>query len=163
MSSRTGKGPSSSGVRRKTTASKRKSAETSSSAPRTGRPAPAQSDPSDYDEEHFLSAEAATNWPNFLKGSVMMEKTVVVENFHKARLQERFSALGWDSILHVDRPCYEQLVRRFYCNLEVSYPYGEFTISSLVKGGDIQLTVGTLASILGISAAGHRYYSPPQE
>ncbi|XP_042480778.1 uncharacterized protein LOC122061542 isoform X1 [Macadamia integrifolia] len=129
----------------------------SSSAP---SPSTEWEDSSDYDEMVFHSARSASLWSTFCSLPVILEKQVIVEHFSPIHLLERFSALGWESILNIDRPCYKGLVRRFYCNLE-AMEEGEFAIVSMVKSVEIILTVDRLAEIMGISSEGIHYYCPP--
>ncbi|XP_042488026.1 serine/threonine-protein kinase PBL27-like [Macadamia integrifolia] len=162
MSSRKGKETTSSSKRRKTTTSRARNATlgSSSSWARPVRNPPV--DPIDFDGSLFHNTEAAVAWSIFSTRSIMMEKTIVTDDFSAYHMLERFTTLGWQSILHPDSPCHEDFVWYFYCNLEVSFRDGEYSLTSLVKGVDIILMVDLLAAILGISAEGAHFYNPPR-
>ena len=69
------------------------------------------------------------------------------------------NALGWNGLRPLPKDVYTNLVRFFYCNLEVvTLENIEYTIDSRVQGKNIVLTPTILSEITGIANGGMHLY-----
>ncbi|XP_042482572.1 uncharacterized protein LOC122062972 [Macadamia integrifolia] len=94
ISSRKGKEAASSFKRRKSATFRGRNAVPGSSSSWVRPTKEPSVDPMDFDEGLFHSLEASVAWSVFSKKSVMMEKTMVIEDFAAFQLIEKFTALG---------------------------------------------------------------------
>ncbi|KAJ4977482.1 hypothetical protein NE237_002588 [Protea cynaroides] len=84
-------------------------------------------------------------------------------------VERAFGDMGWLSVITYDACTCLDLVRQFYCNLQVVGDYndvergGELRITSYVKGVDVSFDYRQLADLLGISYAGPLVFCAPGE
>ena len=78
-------------------------------------------------------------------------------------MMEPVRALGWSALIPLPTSVYSELVRYFYCNLEVgNLDKPEFTIDSYVRGKHIELNPTIQSQIIGVPNMGITFSSTNQ-
>ncbi|GFZ18363.1 hypothetical protein Acr_27g0001020 [Actinidia rufa] len=96
-------------------------------------------------------------WPDFQNRNIITGRNIE-DGFkpkYRQKMMEPVRALGWSALIPLPTSLYSDLVRYFYCNLEVgNLDKPEFSIDSYVRGKHIELNPTILSQIIGVPNEG---------
>ncbi|GFZ18474.1 hypothetical protein Acr_27g0002130 [Actinidia rufa] len=96
-------------------------------------------------------------WPDFQNRNIITGRNIE-DGFkpkYRQKMMEPVRALGWSALIPLPTSVYSDLVRYFYCNLEVgNLDKPEFSIDSYVRGKHIELNPTILSQIIGVPNEG---------
>ncbi|GFY95346.1 hypothetical protein Acr_10g0007310 [Actinidia rufa] len=109
-------------------------------------------------EQHFERSSSRTNEFKAVGLSFNIETSLlegilrrVLSQKYRQKMLEPARVLGWNTLIPLSKNVYSDLVRYFYCNLEVgNLDNAEFTIDSYVRGKHIILNPTILSQIIGV-------------
>ncbi|KAJ4972515.1 hypothetical protein NE237_005689 [Protea cynaroides] len=125
--------------------------------------------PSVCDCLRFRSTEAKTQYARYARKKVEGGHKVDLASLALFNVEGAFDDMGWLPVITYDACTCPELVRQFYCNLQVVGDYndvergGELWITSYVKGVDVSFDYRQLADLLGISYGGSFILCAPGE
>ncbi|KAJ4961918.1 hypothetical protein NE237_021828 [Protea cynaroides] len=121
------------------------------------------------DHLRFRSNEAETQYAHYARKKVEGGRKVDLASLALFNVEGAFGDMGWLPVITYHACTRPDLVRQFYCNLQVVGDYndvergGELRITSYVKGVDISFDYRQLADLLGISYDGPLVFCAPGE
>ncbi|KAJ4973452.1 hypothetical protein NE237_006626 [Protea cynaroides] len=117
----------------------------------------------------FRSNEAEAQYANYARKKVEGGRMVDLAELALFNVEGAFGVMGWLPVITYDACTCPDLVRQFYCNLQVVGNYNdvehgqELCITSYVKGVHISFDYRQLTDLLGIPYDGPMVYCAPGE
>ncbi|GFS41478.1 hypothetical protein Acr_00g0074560 [Actinidia rufa] len=104
-------------------------------------------------KKFFKNERIQSSWAEFQHRNIITGRNIE-ESFkpkYRQKMLEPARVLGWNTLIPLPKNVYSDLVRYFYCNLEVgNLDNAEFTIDSYVRGKHIVLNPTSLSQIIGV-------------
>ncbi|GFZ06751.1 hypothetical protein Acr_18g0009210 [Actinidia rufa] len=104
-------------------------------------------------KKFFKNERIQSCWAEFQHRNIITGRNIE-ESFkpkYRQKMLEPARVLGWNTLIPLPKNVYSDLVRYFYCNLEVgNLDNAEFTIDSYVRGKHIVLNPTILSQIIGV-------------
>ncbi|GFZ02654.1 hypothetical protein Acr_15g0012620 [Actinidia rufa] len=104
-------------------------------------------------KKFFKNERIQSCWAEFQHRNIITGRNIE-ESFkpkYRQKMLEPARVLGWNTLIPLPKNVYSDLVRYFYCNLEVgNLDNAEFTIDSYVRGKHIVLNPTVLSQIIGV-------------
>ncbi|KAJ4973973.1 hypothetical protein NE237_007147 [Protea cynaroides] len=122
-----------------------------------------------HDRLRFRFNEAEAHYAHYAREKVKGGRKVDLAELALFNVERAFSDMGWLPVITYDACTCPDLVRQFYCNLQVVGDYNdvergdELRITSYVKGVDVSFDYRQLVDLLGISYAGPMVFYAPGE
>ena len=110
-----------------------------------------------FRRKFFKNEKIQATWPDFQNRNIITGRNI--EDSLKPKYREKMlapvQALGWSALIPLPTSVFSDLVRYFYCNLEIgNLDNSEFTIDSYVRGKHIELNPTILSQIIGVPNEG---------
>ncbi|GFZ11218.1 hypothetical protein Acr_22g0006160 [Actinidia rufa] len=110
-----------------------------------------------FRRKFFKNERIQDIWPDFQNRNIITGRNIE-DGFkpkYRQKMMEPVRALGWSALIPLPTSVYSDLVRYFYCNLEVeNLDKPEFSIDSYVRGKHIELNPTILSQIIGVPNEG---------
>ncbi|GFS37512.1 hypothetical protein Acr_00g0052350 [Actinidia rufa] len=110
-----------------------------------------------FRRKFFKNERIQDIWPDFQNRNIITGRNIE-DDFkpkYRQKMMEPVRALGWSALIPLPTSVYSDLVRYFYCNLEVeNLDKPKFSIDSYVRGKHIELNPTILSQIIGVPNEG---------
>ena len=104
-------------------------------------------------KKFFKNKRIQSCWGEFQHRNIITGRNIE-ESFkpkYRQKMLDPARVLGWNTLIPLPTNVYSDLVRYFYCNLEVgNLDNAEFTIDSYIQGKHIVLNPTILSQIIGV-------------
>ncbi|OMO63770.1 hypothetical protein COLO4_32220 [Corchorus olitorius] len=125
------------------------------------RKARANRGPIDEDEPRFLTEEAKLWYDKMAANDFVVEQRVPTSIDEEYHITAAFAHFGWAQILNLLDNYYPRLVREFYANMTQRSIVDCFSLSSRVKGVEIEINSANLHQCFRLKRTGPRLFFQP--